>query len=375
MARLPRVYIEGAVYYITCRGAFHEKLFREKKDYQMYIELLEKYRKEFGFKLFAYVLMPQHLHLLIEPNSSTEISDIMRSLNTAYSKYFNSAYNRHGHLFRERFKACIVEKESYLLKLIAHIHLNPLRIGLVSNPQEYLYSNVYLYTSQRELLEFAEVEEALQYLRGGDYSHYLEGSKEEEAPLYRRLHRGGILGTPAFIKKVKEKIESKKEESQEAIPGKKRIYLTAAVAVLLLGFLGTRYLLSLKEEGPKISKTSLPQASPLIQKITDLDSTEWDILCDPLSGTEGNSFTDTLTFLGGKFVSSRFVLEGVKPTNYSATQEEDKIVWETMQSAHDTSISWRGEIEESKMYGVISLRSPQGTQDFSFMSIKHRRKK
>ena len=92
MPRLPRVYVEGAIYYITCRAAQNEKLFREPGDYRMYMELLEKYRKEFEFKLFGFVLLPTHLHLLIEPSREHEISELMRSINTAYPKYYNSKY-------------------------------------------------------------------------------------------------------------------------------------------------------------------------------------------------------------------------------------------------------------------------------------------
>ena len=86
MPRLPRIYIEGALYYVTCRAEPEQKLFQEKRDYDMYLEFLKKYRKDFGFKVFAYVLLPNHIHLLIEPSERATISEIMHVLNSSYSK-------------------------------------------------------------------------------------------------------------------------------------------------------------------------------------------------------------------------------------------------------------------------------------------------
>ena len=119
MSRLPRIHIEGVLYYVTCRGAHEQQLFEQKKDYEMYTELLAKYRKEYEFKLFGYVLLSRHIHLLIEPSERATISEIMHVLNTSYSKYFNSEHQRKGHLFRERFKTCFVEKGPYLARLTA----------------------------------------------------------------------------------------------------------------------------------------------------------------------------------------------------------------------------------------------------------------
>ena len=140
MPRLPRIYVKDALYFITCRAEHNESIFKDEEDYTMFLELLKKYQEQYGIKIFAFCLIPEHFHLLIElekelskdaavQNNTQEISDFMRDLNNNYTKYYNGRYNRKGHLFRERYKAALIEKEPYLLKMTAYIHLNPEKIN------------------------------------------------------------------------------------------------------------------------------------------------------------------------------------------------------------------------------------------------------
>ena len=108
MPRLPRIYIKGVLYYITCNGLHHQSIFKDQEDYGMFLELLKKYQDQYGIKLFSYVLLPGHLHLLVEMiGQDDDISGFMHDLNNSYTKYFNSRHNRKGHLFRSRFKAAV----------------------------------------------------------------------------------------------------------------------------------------------------------------------------------------------------------------------------------------------------------------------------
>jgi REP element-mobilizing transposase RayT len=364
MGRLPRIYIEGAVYYVTCRGAQNEKLFREEKDYKMYLELLEKYKEEYNFKLFAYCLLPHHLHLLIEPKKETKISQIMRNLNTAYSKYFNSRYNRQGHLFRERFKACLVEKEPYLLKVISYLHLNPVRLKIVNHPVRYPYCSFYLYNNYSNPPQ--EVREVLGYLEGASYLDYIEGTKDLD--LHKQLQRGGIFGSKEFIKKVKEEIQKEKKTLKKK-KSKRNIFLGAGVSLVLLTLGIIWWWNFIKEKEERKEKIVTP-----IKEIRELDNTEWRVQFISLESNE-KVFVDTLSFVKGKFISAKFSQEGFKSSNYSVTQEKDKIIWETIQTKEDETLSWRGEIINDKMQGVLSLRNQEGAQDFSFISMEYRRKK
>lgn len=378
MARLPRIYVEGALYYITCRGAHNEKLFKETKDYRMYIRLLEKYKKEYGFKLFAYVLVPRHLHLLIEPDREMGVSEIMRSLNTAYSKYINSTYNRRGHLFRERFRTCMVEKEPYLLKLICYVHFNPVRIGISLSPEEYPYSGVSLYRDRTKSTQ--EVKEVLGYLGDVSFSEYFEKVKDELPDLHKHLQRGGLLGSKEFIGKVREEIKKSKDASQgqenkQRGRDKKYLVIGTGVVLSLVGLVALMHFLQSQERMVTAEREvrALEEASLSIHIAEDLENTEWEVTFIPLGGGE-DGFSDRLRFINSKFISEKLALDGFDPTNYSVMQEGNKIIWETIQTSGDSTVSWRGEIEGSTMQGIVSLRSLKGTQDFSFISRHGRRK-
>ncbi len=378
MPRLPRIYIEGALYYVTCRGAHEQKLFKEKKDYYMYIELLNKYRKEFEFKLFAYVLLPNHIHLLIEPSSKATISEIMHALNTSYSKYYNSTYQRKGHLFRERFKACLVERGSYLARLTAYIHLNPQRLGLVEEVEGYPYSSLPIYIENKE--EFREErEEVLGYLGGESYQTYLNRIGEgPEAGLHKYLRRG-ILGSKEFVNKMRQLIKEKEEEEErkEEAPSYKKLgwYIGIGAGVSLLALsLSISYLGRKKKEvrTEEVKKIIEPQAF-IITKTEDLKDTEWKIKL--ISMREDKSLADTFTFSKGKFISAYLSEKGFSPSNYSITLEDGKLILETLQSKEGGSASLRAEIENNKMQGVLSIQERESKEDYSFVSLSLRRRR
>ena len=141
MGRLPRVYVENALYYVTSKGGHGQDTFIDEADYREYINLIDRYKKQYGFKLYSYALLPTHLHLLIELNESVNISSIMHDINSLYTKMFNGKYKRKRHLFQSRFKAVIAEKTANLLPLTRHIHRNSSRIGISDDPKDYPFSS------------------------------------------------------------------------------------------------------------------------------------------------------------------------------------------------------------------------------------------
>jgi len=113
-----------------------EKIFRSKKDYQLYLNFLSEYKDRYGFSLYAYTLISNHVHLLIEV-AEFPLSRLMQNLQFRYTRNFNIKYKKYGHLFQGRYKAILCEKDSYLLELSAYIHLNAVRAGLVEDPINY----------------------------------------------------------------------------------------------------------------------------------------------------------------------------------------------------------------------------------------------
>lgn len=128
MARKPRIEFEGALYHVITRGNRKEAIFLDRKDRQHFLRKLREYKRQYGFILYAYVLMKNHLHLLLQ-TGQTALSKIMQGLLLSQGQWHNRKYDVVGHLFQGRYKAILCDKDAYLLELIRYIHLNPLRAG------------------------------------------------------------------------------------------------------------------------------------------------------------------------------------------------------------------------------------------------------
>ncbi|MDD5730521.1 MAG: transposase [Candidatus Omnitrophica bacterium] len=392
MPRLPRIYIKGALYYITCRGESEQEIFKDEGDYRMFLDLLKKYQDQYAIKIFAYALMPSHLHLLVEmnkeagqeENKSMEISDFMHNLNNSYTKYFNSRYERKGHLFRERFKAALVEKENYLLKMTAYIHLNPKRINLAAELKDYPYSSYSLYLYNKSLSESkdlniqGQIAQVMGLLGNQDYASFVSAMTQEVGEfMHKNLQRGGVLGSEDFIAQVKSQIKNQKEKADaEKIATAKNNYklLISAGSILLVVMSGAAgmylYLANQKTKVPKAEQKPVTQT----QKQEEWRVREWDVKLTPVSG--GETANDTLNFVEGRFISARLYSLGYQSSNYTVVLDSNgKVVWETMQSAENGTASWHGEIEHDKMNGILSLRQEgKEPQDFSFISTGYRRR-
>ena len=382
MPRLPRVYVKGALYYITCKGVHKEKIFREEGDYKMFLDLLKKYQEQYGIKLFSYVLLPDHLHLLIETMGREEqVSGFMHNLNNAYTKYYNSRYERKGHLFRGRFKAAIVEKAPHLLQLTAYMHLNPKRLNLVGDAKNYQYSTYPYYLNPKMESQFnleQEVAEVLGMLRDKGYEELVnEITQEQSDKMHKKLQRGRIVGSEDFVKNIKKEIadlQSGVTGQAEGRPASKyRLFIvTSSFLMILVAGLGGIYFYytATKTEQANIQE----MVAGAIRRAEDLEATEWEIKLTPMTG--GQQVADTLSFTQGQFVSGKLNTSGFGTSNYSLTIEDSgKLIWETMQTGPDGTATWRGEIEGNKMTGILSLRTEEQTQDFSFISVKHSRKR
>jgi len=128
VARVLRPQFEDALYYITVRGNNRQPLFRDFQDQGHYIELLDRYRERFGCRLYAYILLSNHLHLLLE-TPRANVSRFMQCLGTSYVAYFNRRYKRRGTLFEGRYRSDCVAK-SDLLDFTRHAHTCRLGHGL-----------------------------------------------------------------------------------------------------------------------------------------------------------------------------------------------------------------------------------------------------
>jgi REP element-mobilizing transposase RayT len=105
----------------------------------MFLAYLSDYKNRYGFHLYAYALMKNHLHLLVEVEE-VPLGRIMQSLLFRYTRYFNRLHGEVGHLFQGRYKAILCDKDAYLLELVRYIHLNPVRAKIVKEPEGYVWT-------------------------------------------------------------------------------------------------------------------------------------------------------------------------------------------------------------------------------------------
>lgn len=140
MARPLRLEFPGAVYHVTSRGNSKQAIFLEEKDRKLFLEVLSSGVSRFNWLCHAYCLMENHYHLTIETLEGN-LSRGMRQLNGVYTQIFNRRCKKVGHLFQGRYKAILVEKETYLLALCRYVVLNPVRAGWVSRPAEWKWSS------------------------------------------------------------------------------------------------------------------------------------------------------------------------------------------------------------------------------------------
>ena len=140
MARKPRLHVPGGLYHIISRGNDRQALFRDAADYRAYLKRLEAGLARHDLRCYAYCLMPNHVHLLVEPGS-TPVSRLMQGVQGAYAQHLNRRYRRTGHRFQGRFRAILCEREGYLLELVRYLHLNPVRAGLCRTPEGWPWSS------------------------------------------------------------------------------------------------------------------------------------------------------------------------------------------------------------------------------------------
>ncbi|MGR9117688.1 MAG: transposase [Gammaproteobacteria bacterium] len=141
MARLPRMVIPGQPQHIIVRGNNRCEIFCRDADYRFYLEKLLAACNKHDCQVHAYVLMTNHVHLLMTPFSKTGLSKSLQMLGRYYVQYFNSCYRRTGTLWEGRYKAALIDSESYLLACMRYIELNPVRAGMAANPAEYPWSS------------------------------------------------------------------------------------------------------------------------------------------------------------------------------------------------------------------------------------------
>jgi putative transposase len=177
MARQPRFMLAGYPQHVIQRGNNRSITFVAEEDYRRYLEILTEACERFECDVHAYVLMTNHVHLLITPHRGDGICKVMQSLGRQYVQYFNYKYSRSGTLWEGRYKSTVLDSERYMLTCYRYIELNPVRADMVEHPSQYPWSS-YGVNAQGEESDLVVPHEL--YMRLG-------ATEEDRRSFYREL--------------------------------------------------------------------------------------------------------------------------------------------------------------------------------------------
>lgn len=141
MPRRPRILLAGLPVHVIQRGNNRSACFFSEADRALFLHWLQELARRFDCALHAFVLMTNHVHLLLTPGSPAAVSLLMKHLGQRHTQYINRCYDRSGALWEGRFRSCVIEEEAYLLRCYRYIELNPVRAGIASHPREYPWSS------------------------------------------------------------------------------------------------------------------------------------------------------------------------------------------------------------------------------------------
>lgn len=216
MPRKPRIHYPGALYHVMLRGNAGEPVFFDESDRCRFYLLLQEGVERFGFRVHAFCCMTNHIHLALQVGE-IPLSRIMQNLSLRYTAWFNRRQERSGHLFQGRYKALLIDGESYLLELVRYLHLNPVRAAVVSLPEDYPWSSHRGYLG-REVLPWLTTDWSLSLFATQvskarrEYSRYvqeglLDGHREE---FQRGTCEGRILGDDRFAEEALSRAKERK---------------------------------------------------------------------------------------------------------------------------------------------------------------------
>ena len=138
MPRPKRLILNNVCYHIVTRGNHEQNVFLCEGDFKAYLGLLSKYKKRYGFRLYGWCLMGNHVHMIM---ASDKLSKVMHGINLSYALYFQDKYKYTGHFWQDRYKSFVIQKDEYLVNCITYIEYNPVRAGIVARPEDYPWSS------------------------------------------------------------------------------------------------------------------------------------------------------------------------------------------------------------------------------------------
>lgn len=231
MARLPRFVLVGHPQHVIIRGNNRDAVFMADEDYRYFLNKLCEAARRHQCDIHAYVLMTNHIHLLVTPHQENGISKMMQMLGRYYVQYFNYTYQRSGTLWEGRYKASLIDSASYALLCYRYIELNPVRADMVKHPSEYLWSSYRanalgqpdpLLTPHALYLELGADDAA----RQSNYRELFKGQIDEMSltGIREATNKAWVLGSERFKQQITQQINRRTERLAKGGDRKSQAY-------------------------------------------------------------------------------------------------------------------------------------------------------
>jgi REP-associated tyrosine transposase len=208
MARMARAVAPGIPHHVTQRGNRRQQTFFNNEDYQAYLELMSEWCTKFNVQPLAYCLMPNHIHLIVVPETKDGLNLAIGEAHRRYTRRINFREGWRGHLWQGRFSSFILD-ESYLLACTRYVELNPVRAGLVKKPEDWRWSSAGPHTKRKDDM-LVKTKPLLEMVKSPWKKFLSVDAQESEIALFRKHERTGRpIGDDAFIEKLEQLLDRK----------------------------------------------------------------------------------------------------------------------------------------------------------------------
>ena len=226
--RIARVVLPAHPHHVVQRGHNQKACFADSADYQRYLATLAEFKKKLGVRVYAWCLMTNHVHLLLEPSTATGLGLLMKRLSGRQTRYHNRLEQRSGTLWEGRYKSSLVQHEGYLLACCRYIELNPVRARLVAAPEDYRWSSCRARLGH-EKSSILDLDPCYQELAADEserrerYAEFLQSAipEGEWAVIRAAVQRGQLTGNEAFRHQVAATLHRRIENRRPGRPAGK----------------------------------------------------------------------------------------------------------------------------------------------------------
>jgi REP element-mobilizing transposase RayT len=236
-----RIEYPGAIYHITARGNARQTIYLDDEDRRRFLDVLSKATTRFELRIYAYCLMDNHYHLLLETPRGN-LSQALRQLNGVYTQAFNRRHGKVGHVLQGRFKSILVDKDSYLLELARYVVLNPVRAEVVKKPEAFRWSSFRATVGLDAVPEFLTVDwllgqfaKQLAAARRRYWGFVLEGVGRSSP--WEQVQGQVLLGDSRFVERLRPLLDEKRDHAE--IPRAQRLAQRPPLKKLLTGKLAS----------------------------------------------------------------------------------------------------------------------------------------